>query len=166
MGNLYVGVDLGKKGGITVINERKEIVFCNVMPIIPGKKPDYDRNEIATFFKNIMGEHKVFCVLEKNVIIPMKNSAVAIASMAYCRGIFEGIFATLEIPYQVVSPKQWQEEILRGLDRSDTKQAGILYCQRAYPNEDFRASERCKNIHDGKTDSLCMALYAWKNDNS
>ena len=51
---------------------------------------------------------------------------------------------------------RWMKEL--GINSKDEK-GSIKYCQRKYPNESFKATERCSKAHDGLTDALGLAIY-------
>jgi crossover junction endodeoxyribonuclease RuvC len=77
-------------------------------------------------------------------------------------GLLEGILVGLKIPYTLIKPKSWQSVMFDGLAKDDTKKLSGMVAQRLYPKQDFRASPRCKNIHDGMTDALMIALFTKK----
>ena len=66
----------------------------------------------------------------------------------------------LQIPFEIVSPTVWQRELFKGnYGSKDSKDLSIAYCLQKYPTAMWKATERCRKYHDGKTDATCIALY-------
>jgi len=158
---IHVGIDGGKKGAISVLSENGLVIHKWMMPVINGKKKEYDIVEINRIFKQLQDDYiEMNVILEQASIMPI-NGRIAIASVHFCYGFMQGILTSLKIPYQIVRAREWQVVVLKGLNTKDTKQASIMFCQRRYPKIDFRATERSKNISDGLTDATCMAYFSF-----
>jgi hypothetical protein len=156
---VFVGIDNGKEGGISVIDENENIIECIVMPVLEsGTKKEYDVNQIVNYFKAIKFTYNTTVGLEDCHIMP-KNGGKQNFKTGEQFGIIKGILKGLSIPYEIVKARDWQKEILKSLTVKDTKLKSIMYCQNKYPGVDFRRTERSKKQHDGKTDSLCIAIY-------
>lgn len=167
MGNMYLGIDPGKQGYITIMGEDGSINFRSI-PLI-GKEFD-----IHGLFDVMIGiaenYHIKHCVLE-SVHAIYGASAESTFSFGYGVGIIEGMLVSLSIPYTKIPPKTWQKEIWQGVPIqqkksstgktmvNDTKLMSEMAAKRLFPNVDLRASERCKKSHDGKVDSLLIAEY-------
>lgn len=158
---IFVGIDNGLAGGIVAIKEGK-ILLKRVMPIIKGDRNEYDIAEIINIFIELTGQKypndDILVILEKAQITPIagKNSCF---SMGYCFGMMQGLLTALNIPFRIVHAKTWQKEVLRDINGNDTKQRSIIFCQRMFPNEDFKATDKCTKVHDGLTDACCMAYF-------
>jgi hypothetical protein len=153
-----IGIDGGLKGGISVIKDNK-IIDVIVMPIIKGTKGNiYDINKIIEFLEPY-SLCKSFVVLEKAHSMP-KQGVVSTFKIGECYGIMKGIIQTLKFPFEIVAARTWQKAIFQGQTVKDTKQSGILYCKNRFPSVDWRATERSRIDHDGKTDAACIAVYA------
>jgi hypothetical protein len=160
---IHIGIDPGIKGFICILSENADIIKFYKTPIIGNKKKEYDIQGIANIFNDILDNHKdekINVVLEKPTIIPISGSK-SISSTFFCSGVFQGVLASLKIPYQIISAREWQKLVFKSMNYRDTKQASILFCVRKYPNIDFRATDRSKNRSDDKTDSCCMAYYSY-----
>lgn len=160
--NVYIGIDGGLTGGISVLNEWGEILFLWKMPVINGKKKEYDIQEITEKLRMLEQKHHhtIHAFLEQAIIHPICGKK-SIASTHYCFGVFQGILTALEIPYSVIRAKDWQKEVLRGFNQADTKQASILFCKRKYPTQSFTPSSKASKISDGLTDATCIAYYCF-----
>ncbi len=162
---IHIGIDPGLTGAISVLDDNCKIIGLRLMPTIDGKKKVYDIKEILAMvqcIKNTLsGKHETIAMLEAPVIPFGKTKHSTTASTHLCYGAFQGILTALEIPYQIVRPKEWQKVVLKGFNLADTKQASKLFAQRMFPSTDFRRSGRCRNPHDGFTDATCMAYYGY-----
>lgn len=152
MTKVFIGIDNGKQGAITILNEDNEIEAKYIMPV-NGKA--YDIQALVTMLKNWDVQ---LVVLEKVFALPMIPRSSAL-SLGHCLGLMEGICATLGYPYVIVAPKTWQKEIFKGMDRKDTKAASIKFAKAMWPSENWLATERSRKPHDGLTDAACLALY-------
>lgn len=156
---IHIGIDGGLSGGISVIRD-KQIMNCITMPIIKGKGGSvYDIEQIVRFFKAILtNDDNILVILEKAHTMPL-NGGRANFTNGLNYGIMQGILKSLRIPYEIIAARTWQKVVFQGQTVKDTKQSSILYCKNRFPEEDFRATERCRKDHDGKTDATCMAVY-------
>jgi len=62
-----------------------------------------------------------------------------------------------EIPVILVSPQRWQ----RGLLGYQWAKQEIAFVQKVFPEEDFRATKRCRKPHSGLVDATLIALYGF-----
>lgn len=157
----YIGIDIGLDGAISVLNENQKPIFILPMPIIKGKKKNYDIKDITLFFKQLKSERaNIEVIIEKPIPRPIIscNANFMLGAGLY---LFEGIFTALEISYQIVTARTWQKDILKGLSK-DTKTASILFCKRKWPDVNLKKTDRSTKDHDGISDSLCIALYNYR----
>ena len=162
---ICIGIDNGLNGGIVAIDEKQDIILKTRMPVINGKRKEYNIPEIIQILKTVKKDadkqnQKISAVLEKTLILPV-SGRISIFSTGFCFGMFQGILSTFEIPYQVARPQDWQKEILKGMNLKDTKQMSILWCKRKFPSETWTATDRSTKDHDGLCDATCMAHYAY-----
>jgi hypothetical protein len=154
----YIGIDVGYAGAVVILDATGKLVKKDVTPLIKGDKPAYDLQSMIA----LLVAHKDDGIvgIEKQQSMPAQGvSSTFKLGRGY--GLWEGIVATLGMPYELVHPKTWQKEILKDMDKSDTKQAGAVVCHRVFPKENFKASDRCKVDHIGVTDATCIALYVY-----
>jgi hypothetical protein len=161
---IIIGIDGGQNGAIVIIDSTGHIISKTLMPVIKSvtSRTEYDIVQIKLILKQIQilyNDHKIIAGLERVQITPVAGKN-AVASMFLCYGIFQGILSALDISYQVFRAVDWQKEILMGIAGTDTKQKSIIWCKRKYPNESFKATERCTKDHDGICDALCIANYS------
>ena len=160
---IFIGIDNGLSGGITVLNEEQKILKSIVMPIIKiNKKTQYIVKDIVAFLKwcNVdRGDtSQVYCCLEKAHVRPVSGKRACFMN-GYGYGLMQGILESAGISYEIVSPQAWLKEL--GIVSKDTK-GSIPFCQRKWPEHDWTATERSSKSHDGKTDSACIALHCYR----
>lgn len=154
--NLYIGIDGGIKGGISGIDDNAKIIFKTEMPTIFS---NYDLGLIEEFFLKHKENYNIKVLLEDVHLMPI-TSDVTKAKMFDLFGIMKGLLFAHKIEYQIIRARIWQKLLFRGIQYAkNTKEAGIKWAIAKYPNEDFRKNNRCRVIHDGITDSICIANY-------
>lgn len=150
-----IGIDPGLDGGMTCVESGK-IVSSIVMPTIAlGKKRIIDGVAVCRFIRS-MSPSKI--TMERVHSMP-KQGISSTFSFGHGFGLLEGIIIAMEIPYQLIIPQAWMKKVLVGLPKDPDSKGSIIYCQRMFPNIDWRKSERCRTPHDGKTDSCCIAIF-------
>jgi len=152
---LFMGIDVGKKGGICILNEDREIIETHVMPVI-GK--EYDIQSM----KDIFSKHEIFHAVIENVhAIQGRVGNSSNFNFGLGKGILMGLVSGLNIPFTLVNPKAWQKETWEGVTKqSDNKKTSLLAAKRLFPEETFLATSRSRVPHDGIVDAVLMAEYA------
>ena len=169
MEKTYIGIDPGMIGFVTAIFPNGEKEFYSI-----DENDDLDLNRI---FRSIKERSLGVTAVLEDVHSIYGASAKSTFHFGEIKGILKGLLIANEIPYTLVQPKTWQQEIwinqdmivsyktvLRG-DKEikqkvvDTKSTSINAARRLFPNIDLRKNERCKKIDDNKVDSLLIAEY-------
>ena len=170
MEKTFIGIDPGVKGFVAAMFPNGKFEFYSI-----DENDDLDLHRI---FKSIKDRSwQVTAVLE-DVHAIFGSSAKSTFNFGEIKGILRGLLVANEIPYTLIQPKQWQQEIWNNQDMIvsyksiiragkeikqkvvDTKSTSINAARRLFPNIDLRKNERCKTIDDNKVDSLLMAEYA------
>lgn len=157
-----IGIDGGVNGALTVLTD-KGIVEQTVMPTVTGNKgrSEYDCRALVEFLSKY-ADKDVMVVLEKAQYTPALGG-ISSFSFGKSFGMMIGMLEALRMPYMLVAARSWQAIMFRDMSYTDSKQASALVAQRLFPHHDFRATERSKKVHDGKTDSTLIALYGQRN---
>ncbi len=156
----YIGIDLGKDGGMVVLNDDGKIVSKHKPTLIRSTKAkdEYDIPGILGILQGIRGPK--FAVVEKAHPMPMRMGGV---SANFQRGLSYGIYqtalASLGIPYDVYAPISWQRIMLFGINSDDTKQAALIAAKRLWPKEDWRKSDRAKKADQGFVDAALIGEF-------
>jgi hypothetical protein len=169
----YIGVDIGLKGGMSIINEKKTLVHTTPIPtreVLVGKKirNQYNINDISYIIKCWASDYEVASAgMERLRAIPNQSSQTAF-SMGAGSMLFKAIFTFWSVPFLEFEPRAWQQKIFKtqGIqyNAKTTKQASIMACSQLWPQERFLATPRSRVPSDGMTDSACIALYTKIND--
>lgn len=171
MDKAYLGIDVGSKGFLAV-QYKGEWQFCSFF--------ENDIKAIANFvreLKNAYGDNMV-CVIEDVHSLP-KSAAGSNFSFGMQKGYVIAIAEALGVPYHLVTPKKWQEEMWDNSDivkistacagkegktkirkKNDTKKCSFNAGKRLFPNIDFRRNSSCKKFDDNKVDATLMSEYA------
>lgn len=157
----FIGIDNGLSGGIAVIDSLQKVVKLIPMPVIKGKKTEYDIHTIGKVFNSLLESEIVFAVLEKAHVRPISGKRASFMT-GFGYGLMQGILDVTGISYEIIRPKEWQSEILKGINTGDTKKDSIMFCKRKFPNIDLTPTERSTKLHDGMADALNMAVYCYR----
>lgn len=148
---IYVGIDPGKKGGLSAINEQNEIIFCCPM----------SNDNLVNCFENLKKYSEsynsgiVACV-EKVGAMPGQG-VTSMFNFGKGAGFIEGVLSSFKISYQLVPPNTWKKSFsLLHKDKKDS----IAVCKQLFPGVNLLPTSRCKNDSDGMAESLLLAYYA------
>lgn len=145
---IYLGVDPGKSGAITVIISDGSIETFNL---------NNTEADIATFLYGVIGkveDSNIFCIIEKVWAFPGQGISSSFKfGMSY--GFIRGLLIALSIPFDEVIPQKWQKEFVVKRDKdkeSKTQFKNRLKskAQQFYPNV---------NVTLANADSLLIARY-------
>ena len=139
----YLGVDPGLSGAIAaIINNNVRVFDC------PETIP-----EMAAIVKPYKDNSQV--LIEK-VNAFYKSSAKSAFTFGSNFGAWQAIFASFQIPYEFITPRQWQKQMFDSAKKvEDTKRQSFERAMRLYPNIELK-TKRGK-ILDGRCDALLIA---------
>lgn len=157
-----IGIDPGKSGAVVSINlDTHAVCSKQITPMIKvGKsRQEYDIAEMSNILRTLSESGaKVF--IERQQARPGQGvSSMFTTGVGY--GIWLGICGGLQLPIEVVSPRSWTKELLRGVP-GEGKGRNILAAKRLFPDQDLRKSDRARVPHDGICDALLIAEYGWR----
>lgn len=149
----FLGIDPGLDGGIAFINDAGEIQLLKT-PVIGGG--EYDVQEMKNILRNFKPQ---LTTIENQISMPGQGLTSTLQT-GKGFGIWLGLLAALEAPFQVVSATQWQRKLFHGMRQNlDTKAKSEVVAKRLFPSADFRKSERARVANDGLTDAACIAHF-------
>tara|TARA_R110000744_G_scaffold152448_2_gene266533 strand:+ start:63 stop:644 length:582 start_codon:yes stop_codon:yes gene_type:complete len=185
---IYIGVDPGKDGYITVYKNGRFLFF---------PMPEH-KVETGKFLKN--GKPQMKTVFHEAGLVTLKNdlhnicngyivkacleevggrggwSATNNFNFGHTAGLQKFILMTLAPNILMVRPQKWQSAVRQGYPDikkssstgktmiSDPKAVAKVIVDAEYPNIDFRKTEKSKVDHDGKIDSFLICLYLMRQD--
>lgn len=154
---IYIGIDPGLSGGIALIGSTGQLLLEST-PVIAGKDYDIQAMKKILMSKEWMNDQR-FVTIENQISMPGQGLTSTLTT-GKGFGIWLGLLAGLEVPFQVISAKQWQNKLFTGTSpKLDTKARSEIIAKRLFPTADFRKSDRAKKAHDGLTDAACIAEY-------
>lgn len=156
---MYIGIDVGKTGGLCAMNEIGEIIEMIQTPVI---SKEYDVREIVNFIKKHNPKH----IGIEDVHAIFGSSAKTTFQFGFGKGLLIGIVESIGIPYTLVTPKDWQKIAWQGISpvknskgKNDTKKISLIAAKRLFPGEKFLATQRCSTPHDGMIDATLISYY-------
>lgn len=168
---LRVGIDNGHRGAIVGLDENYHCVFAETMPTTTmGTKKALDMRAFLAILKQLREVSKgtLFVVLEYAQVMP-KQGAVSGYTTGYGYGAISMALMSLEIPHEIMRPKEWQTTIgvkipakVKGPQRKAAIKAAVIgTIERRLPSVGL-IPPGCRVPHDGLADAAGMALAAFK----
>lgn len=157
----YIGIDNGLDGATVGIDQDGHILFAFVHPTqIWRKGREIDINE----YQKILIDKTAICEsFEGKIIFEEPGGAQsykAAVSMAASFHALRGFIESSCLPWERITPAQWQRKMLPGCKAKETKPRALELARRLWPDRDWRASERCRKPHDGLIDAALIAEWA------
>ncbi len=150
---IYLGIDPGLDGGIAWLAE--DGLHLAKTPVIGGK--DYDVQTMKDILRAL--GPRVFATIENQVSMPGQGLTSTLQT-GKGFGIWLGLLAGLEVPFQVVQAAAWQRKLFTGVKASlGTKEKSEIIAKRLFPGADFRRSHLATKASDGLTDAACIAEF-------
>lgn len=155
---IVIGIDNGLDGG--VVAQRANHLFTAITPTLGTGKRSYNEQGMRELLNSAMSHvgETTMVFLERAQAMPGQG-VTSMFSIGHGFGLWKGLLIGMCIPFEIVSPQTWQKEMFSGVNRDDAKAASALVAQRLRPEQDWRASVRCRKPHDGLTDAFCIAEY-------
>lgn len=159
----YIGIDPGLDGGLAFIgNEKIEIKTCVYgIPTLTrkkgkGTKREYNINALVGLLRILtqdIARADLIAYLESVHAMP-KQGVVSQFTFGQGFGIWQGLLAALEIPYELIIPQRWKKEMLDGTGKD--KEASRLKALRMFPS---LTKELSLKKDEGKAEALLIAAY-------
>ncbi len=152
-----LGIDPGLDGGLVLLEGSciSELVVTPTMPGSSGSKREYDLPALRELFLRLKPDH-VF--LEKAQAMPGQG-VTSMFTIGHGYGLLRGLIVGIGVPHTLVHPRTWQKVLFQDVAKDDTKKTAALVCGRLWPAANFKASSRCKKMHEGLCDAVLIAEY-------
>lgn len=184
MKNLYIAIDPGKAGFISIITQDGERSFfampthkVETVETLANGKPKmktefYEKGLVllaAEIAKRYPDTKRYGCIEE--VIGRQGWSAQNNFNFGYVAGMQKMMLMLLGCKIMMVRPQKWQSYMYQGFSKvmvksstgktmvHDTKATSKIVAQSIAPSVDFRKTEKSKNLDDNKTDAFLMCHY-------
>lgn len=153
----FLGIDNGLQGAVVRIGRLGLLTYYDdyTVKVKKGKsrKIVYDLSKIEGIVSNLPP-----CVafLEKAQAFPNQGS-VSNFSTGFGFALWQMALTIKKIPFQIISPKEWQKEFGIVGSKGDTKNQAYIIAKRLYPYAVLKTERN--RILDGRCDALLMAEY-------
>lgn len=163
-----LGIDIGKKGAIAIIDDMSSAIITVPMPMI---KTELDYSGLYRVLKDYVEYGIDHIVFEKLGVIFGTSKATAF-SMGHQAGAIEMACISMGIPFTKVPPKVWQKEMFTGVTditrpsasgktvQRDTKAMALVAVKQLFPKLKLTFGDKAEKPHDGLIDAVLMAEYA------
>jgi len=154
----YLGIDIGKSGGIASIDGDDFYVAFD-MPVFTTKKGKSIKRHIdkmALF--HLLKELKtdpILCFIERNRPYP-REGVISSFTLGEQVGLIQGMLIGLDIGYEIVMPQTWYKEFSI-VKQGETKNASYEKASALFPRAILQ-TERGR-ILDGRCDALLIAEF-------
>jgi crossover junction endodeoxyribonuclease RuvC len=165
----FVGIDVGSSGAIAVINPDTRNVFFFDTPTVTMKvgkkfKTSMDPHRAAAILGELPADGGILISIEKVSAMPSvvgphgeerRTMGVTSAfSFGANFGMWVGICAALQLPYQLVHPATWKAKLLR--DMAKGKDASRVKAMQLYPQT---AKDLTRKKDHARGDACLLAHY-------
>jgi len=163
----FIGIDVGKSGGITIITQGAD--WLKVKSHVTPTLPSGDIDVVALYNILTMLDGVVQMVVIEKVHAIFGSAAGATFEFGRSAGIAEGVVNCTRYPFMMVPPKIWQKQMWSGVDKVykkgnksiDTKATSLIAVRRLFPRATLTDTSKPKSqkIHDGIVDAILLAEY-------
>lgn len=155
MSNINViGIDVGAKGAIAIIDNNYVDVFDTPIMKIDGKTV-VDAKKYADLIRTLLKPNTK--VLIEQVHSMPKQGVASTFAFGKSFGITIGICAALNAEYEFITPQKWKRHHnLNGLEREEAKSEARSLASILYP--DLKNKFELKK-HDGRAEAILIARY-------
>lgn len=185
---IYIGVDPGKDGFITIFDPTKKEYHFVAMPTEkvetgetlksgkPKMKSQFSESklkDIVFLISNSFRGYKKYAAIEE-VTGRQGWSAQNNFNFGHTAGLQKMILIMLDCEIISVRPQKWQSYMRQGYNEikkpsstgktmvHDAKATAEMIVKNEYPEIDFRKTDRANKNHDGKIDSFLICLYLYR----
>ena len=141
---VYIGIDPGAKGCMCLIGNGK-LVF-----------KDFDLKKYSSTLKALSSPYDTELMVAVEKVHAMPGQGVSSSfSFGQRLGELEGILTALQIPYELVAPKDWQKAC--GIPAKSDKKGIASVMQKLYPTAELYGNKG--GLRDGRSDALGLAHF-------
>jgi crossover junction endodeoxyribonuclease RuvC len=154
MTNIILGIDIGSKGAIALLNEAGELLEVHDMPILrdgTAKRPTVNGPLLASI---IFRSHATRAFVEFVSARPGEAPSGAFA-FGRSRGVIEGVLAAAGIPATFMAPAAWKRSVGIPPGREGAKDAAR---SRAIARWPAKADLFARVKDDGRAESALIAV--------
>ncbi len=145
MERAWLGIDPGKGGALALLTDG-----CAEVVTYPG-----DVALCVDILREWKAVYEIELVALERVHSMPRQGVRSVFSFGENFGAWPGILAALKLPYELVTPQEWQKGTVLPSDGSSPKEGALSVARRRFPQVDLS-----RKSDDGKADALLMADFA------
>jgi crossover junction endodeoxyribonuclease RuvC len=159
----FLGIDPGITGAIAMLDgdtNEVELFDTPLVTIKAGKslKNEMNAAQVALMMQSITAGKEAMVTIEKVQAMPGGGERTMGATSAFNFGkgfgIWLGIIAALQLPFEQVHPMTWKSAVLRGMPKE--KDASRVRAMELFPKA---AKHLSRKKDHGRADALLLAVY-------
>lgn len=176
----FGGIDPGKNGALAIIDEDGTVLDILMIPKI-GKTEEVDKRELVNLFADLTAKYKgeLKHIVMENVHAIHGSAATSTFTFGGLVWSEEILLIVCEIPYTLVTPKDWQKEMWQGIvplrkagkkcEKTGvikkgpilTKETSLIAIKRLFPKLILTdpTKPKARVPHDGIVDAVLLAEY-------
>jgi crossover junction endodeoxyribonuclease RuvC len=144
----FIGIDPGITGAVAIINSSTiQLIDSPIVQIKTKKKPD-----VAGYYQILKQFTEDSTVIVEEVHAMPGQGGVSGFNFGTAFGIWIGILAALEIPYELVSPQRWKRQMGVKGDKDESRTVAL----QLFPH---LANQLNLKKHHNRADALLIAEY-------
>lgn len=145
----FIGIDPGITGALAIINSSTiQLIDSPIVQIKTKKKPD-----VAGYYQILKQFTEDSTVIVEEVHAMPGQGGVSGFNFGTAFGIWIGILAALEIPYEFVSPQKWKRQMGVKGEKDESRTVAL----QLFPH---LANQLNLKKHHNRADALLMAEYS------
>jgi hypothetical protein len=151
---IYIGIDPGLDGAIAAIGDTGFVGVIDTPTARDGRKRRYLVSEMRSAILELCRGAQsggVRAAIERVHSMP-KQGVASSFTFGEGFGLWQGLLAGLEIPFDLVDPRRWKKALLDGSGKD--KGASRIRASQLFPGADLSLVK-----HHGRGDALLIAEY-------
>ena len=159
----FIGIDPGLSGAVVALNSEGKVIRSTKAPVYKTARQGtrYNLKEMLHLLKGLQKISPLtFCCIEKSQSRPT-DSRPAAWTTGCGFGYWQMALVSLDIPYEIVRPKQWQK-LLFVPGKAPPKELSIRTAKQLIPDLNLLPTPRCRKEDHNLSDAGLIALYCTK----
>ena len=148
-----IGIDPGISGAIALISKTGHAYVSRSPWILVNGRKKPDERSMVVIFEAMVADQPVTVFIEQVHAMP-KQGVVSSFNFGKSLGIWIGILASHDVPYQFVTPQAWKKEMVTGVEGDDKKANAVIVAKRLFPKFD-----NFKKKDHNQAEALLIAEY-------
>jgi len=151
---IICGIDPGLDGGIAFLDEGGILVAVDVMPAVGEGRRGLDLTRVARHLELWSPD---LTVIEAQQAYPKQGVSSSFRT-GLGAGQLEGLLIGMGLQHRILRPREWQT-VLAGTAGATPKDRAARAARGIWPAQDWRATPKCRRVHDGMIDAALLAEY-------